>query len=373
MPMGRAGRLDARRSVLFVATLGRGSMDAFSRQLAPHLAVDVLETDLHARSAEPFGVPLVSRSSLRALAADLGFVRLLRRRDRVVHFANHHFARYGASLSTPYLVTVHDLIRHFDATGRACFIHAHNRRDRIGIRLDAAGIRGATAVVALSQATKDDVVAHLGIPAERVFVVHAGLDHGRFRPVERRLIEPPYVLFVGTEHPRKNLATLFEAFAALKRDPRFRALRLVKVGGAGGAEAPFREATLAAMRNLGVAHDVVLAGRVPADDLPAYYSGASCLVLPSLAEGFGNPPLEAMACGCPVVVSAAGSLPEIAGDAAVVVPPRDADVIRAAMEAILVDPALRGELRTRGLARAQEFSWPRAARETARVYETVLG
>jgi glycosyltransferase involved in cell wall biosynthesis len=365
--------LDARRSVLFVATLGLGSMDSFSRQLAAHLAVDVLETDLHHRSAEPFGVPPVSCSSLRALAADLGFVRLLRRRGRVVHFANHHFARYGAFLSVPYLVTVHDLIRHFDATGNTRFIHAHNRRDRMGIRLDAAGIRGATAIVALSQSTKEDLVTHLGIPADRIFVVHAGLDHIRFRPVTRRLVEPPYVLFVGTEHPRKNLATLFEAFAALRRDPRFRTLRLVKVGGAGGAEAPFREVTHTAMRDLGIARDVVFTGRVPADDLPAYYSGASCLVLPSLAEGFGNPPLEAMACGCPAVVSTVGSLPEIAGDAALVVPPRDPEAIRGAMEALLVDPARRRELRARGLARAREFSWRRAARETLRVYQAVLG
>jgi glycosyltransferase involved in cell wall biosynthesis len=347
-------------------------MDSFGRQLAAHLGVDALETDVHNRNGAPFGVPVVSRASLGGLAADVAFVRLLRGRRRVVHFANHHCARYGAFLSTPYLVTVHDLIRHFDASGKARFIHAPSCRDRMALRFDAEGIRQATAIVALSEATKHDLAADLGLPLNRIFVVHAGLDHGRFRPVKRRLVGAPYVLFVGTEHPRKNLATLFKAFAALKRDSRFRTVRLVKVGDAGGAEAPFRDATLAAVRDAGVDRDVVFVGRVPDDDLPAYYSGASCLVLPSLAEGFGNPPLEAMACGCPVIVSTAGSLPEIAGDAALIVPPDDAVALHQAMEQLLVDAVTRRGLRARGFARAREFSWDRAARETLSVYHAVL-
>ena len=358
--------------VVFVATTGHGSMDRYSRQLAPHLGVEILETGMYQRTGELFGIPLVSTRSLRGLAADLAFVRRLRRLDAVVHFPNHHMARYGSFLSAPHVVTVHDVIRHLDARGGECLIHVPNARDRIFLRLDAAGIRAAAAVIAVSEATKRDLVTHLGAPPERVFVVYEGVDHRLFRPVERRLLDARYVLFVGSEHPRKNLVTLLRAFASLTRERAFRDLKLVKLGAAGGPEGPFRDDTLRAVRELGLERDVVFTGPVDDEDLPVYYSGAECLVLPSLYEGFGLPPLEAMACGCPAIVSSAGSLPEIAGDAALAVDPRDADALAAAIRAVLTDDTLRADLRRRGRARAASFTWERAGAETMRVYDAVL-
>ncbi len=204
-------------------------------------------------------------------------------------------------------------------------------------------------------------------------MVPEGLDHELFRPVPDRPVAGPYLLFVGSEHPRKNLATLLRAFARLKRDRRWRRLRLVKVGAAGSGEAPFREATLLAVRQLGLSEDVVFTEDVAERDLPGYYCGAACLVLPSRAEGFGFPPLEAMACGCPVVVSTAGALPEMVGDAGLLVAPQDVSGLVQAMRAVLGDDELRRRLRERGLRRAQEFSWEHTARATRRVYETVLG
>jgi len=360
-----------------VTTVGGGSMDTYARCLTERLAgrdgVRTLETDVYQRVAELFNVPLLSLPAARAAREDLRFLRRLRRVREPLHLPNHHLARYGRFLSVPYVVTVHDLIRYFDLRGRGPYIHRPNLRDRLYLGLDYAGIRRATALIAVSQTTKRDLVRHLGIPPERVAVVYEGLDHGLFRPVDRRLVDAPYILFVGSEHPRKDLPTLLCAFRLLKDQPRFGDLRLVKVGAAGGREAPFRRRTLAAVAALGLQDDVVFTGRVPDADLPAYYGGAACLVLPSRYEGFGFPPLEAMACGCPAIVANAGALPEIAGDAALLVPPRDPPALAHAMATLLTDDDARRGLVERGLRRARAFSWERTARETLAVYRVVEG
>jgi glycosyltransferase involved in cell wall biosynthesis len=363
-PAGDAG-------VTLVTTVGRGSMDRYGQKLAAHLAVGRLELTVDHASAGLFNAPLLGAASLRAFAVDAAVVRELRRQRPLLHLAHHHLARYGLFLSQPYLLTVHDLIRYFDLKRLGVFINRPNLRDQLCLRLDYAAMTRAPAIIAVSHTTKRDLVRHLGVPGGRISVVYEGLDHDLFRPVPDRIVEPPYVLFVGSEHPRKNVAGLLRAFAGLKRDPRFGSLRLVKVGAAGSGEAPFRRPTLALVRELGLERDVLFTEEVPDEDLPAYYSGAACLVLPSFYEGFGFPPVEAMACGCPVVVSTAGALPEIVGPAALRVPPHDVDGLAAAMRTLLTDAAVRDRLRTAGLERARAFSWDRAAAETLRVYRTV--
>ena len=358
--------------VALVATVGSGSLDRYAQKLAEHLDVERIETDIYRRTADLFNAPLLAPRSLAGLAADLGFARMLRRvRADLLHLPNHHLGRYGYFLSDAYVVTVHDLIRYFDLKGLALFIHRPNLRDRLCFSLDYAGIRKATAVISVSEATKRDLVEHLEIPEERVFVVYEGVDHDLFRPVTTRLLADPYLLFVGSEHPRKNMITLLRAFATVKQDRRFRDLKLVKIGRAGRREAPFRETTLGAVRELGLEGDVVFTEEVSDEALRAYYSGAECFVLPSLLEGFGLPPLEAMACGCPVIVANAGALPEIGGDAAVIVEPLDDRALAAAITRILADEGARKEVVRLGLRRAANFSWERTARETAAVYAAV--
>jgi glycosyltransferase involved in cell wall biosynthesis len=356
-----------------VTTIGGGSMDTYAQHLAAQLPVPTLVTDVYQQVAELFNVPLLSRTAARAAWQDLGFIRTLRRVREPLHLPNHHLGRYGCFLAVPYIVTVHDLIRYFDFKGWGPFIHRPNLRDRLYLGLDYAGIRRATAILAVSHTTKRDLVHYLGIPAERIVVTYEGIDHARFRPVTRRLVDPPYLLFVGSEHPRKNLATLLMALRLLKDQARFRDLTLVKVGAAGGREAPFRRQTLASIAALGLEGDVRFTGRVPDEDLPAYYAGAACLVLPSRYEGFGFPPLEAMACACPAIVSSTGALPELAGDAALVVDPRDPRALARAIAALLSDDCLRRELVERGLRRARRFSWERTAEETLAVYRAVDG
>jgi glycosyltransferase involved in cell wall biosynthesis len=347
-------------------------MDRYAQRLAERLPVATLETDVYQRSAQRFGVGFLSGAALDAISVDAAFVRRLRQLGaELIHLPNHHLGRYGLVLGRPYVVTVHDLIRYFDLNGIGPFIHRPNLRDRFYLRLDYAGVCRATALISVSETTKRDLCTHFGLPEERVFVIYEGVDHAVFRPLSGRPLDQPYLLFVGSEHPRKNLPVVFRAFAALKREQRFRDVKLLKIGRAGGPEAPFRARTLAALSELGLERDVVFREDVSDAKLAQCYSGAECLVLPSLYEGFGFPPLEAMACGCPVVVSNAGSLPEIAAGSALLVEPCDAEGLADALRRVLTENATRKDLVERGLRRAAEFSWERTARETVAVYDAV--
>ena len=370
MPFPPSGHSDGAPPVTLVSTGRNGSLELYAEQLARTSPREhrLVRAATHCRS---FGVPLISREAASSAAADVRLVRRLRRSDGLVHLTNQHLARYGVLLDRPYVVTVHDLIRTLDVGRDRPYIQSANRRDRMLLRLDAAGIRRAAAVVAVSDSTRHALRDHLGISPERIFTIHQGVDHARFRPVRRRLLADPYVLFVGSEQPRKNLVGVLEALSRLKRLPAMRRLKLVKIGEPGSATADFRARTLEAVGRLGLADDVVFTGRVPEGDLPAYYSGALCLVLPSFCEGFGLPPLEAMACGCPVVVADTDALREVASGAALLVEPHDPASIESALASLVANPRLRTELSQAGRRRAALFSWQRTARETAMVYELV--
>ena len=357
------------KSVTFVVTAGGHSLDYYARKLGDRLPVAKLRVDFEQTSAEFWNVAFSSRVSVRGALDDAVVLERLRRANGLVHLPSHHLGRYGAALGKPYVITVHDLIRYRDMTRERPLIHRPNRRDRVYLRLDAAGIRRAAAILAVSQATKDEIVRHLGVAESRISVVHEGVDHEIFRPTEPPALDYRYLLHVGSEQPRKDLRSLLRALARLRRERTFRDLRLVKVGGPGGREEPFRESTRRAVSELGLEDAVDFVGRVPERELPRYYSGAACFVFPSLHEGFGLPPLEAMACGCPVVVSSAGSLPEVVGDAGLVFEPGDVEALARALTEVLSDRAMRKDLAARGLARARQFSWEKAANETIRVYE----
>ncbi len=237
--------------------------------------------------------------------------------------------------------------------------------------------RVARRVLVPSAATARDLTAAYGTPPERIVVVPHG-HHPRFRPlppdeIERGLrrlgIARPYFLAVGTLQPRKNLARTLEAFAAfVARDPA-RPHRLVLVGRHGWLADPIF--TAIARPDSPARGRVQLTGYLPDDDLPLLYGGAEALVFPSLYEGFGLPALEAMACGAPVLTSKDSSLPEVVGDAALLVDPLDTGAILAGLERLATDIPLRRTLRERGPARAARFSWRRAAEQTLTVLEQV--
>jgi glycosyltransferase involved in cell wall biosynthesis len=362
------------RELAVVAGNGGNSLDCYARELVERLHLPLLSAP---GSTGSFGHSLLSRESLRRAAVDLDVVRRLRRAHvQAVHLTSHHLARYGPFAGVPYVVTVHDLIRLTDWWERGRedpLIHKPNLRDGLHLLADASGIRRAAAVVAVSERTAEEVVARLDVPAGRVHVIPEGVDTTRFT----RVAPPPgtgrYLLFVGTEQPRKNLGTLVTALARLLSDPRNADLRLVKIGGPGGPEAPYRRCFLEEAWAAGVGDRLVLTERVSHAELLSWYSGAECLVLPSVAEGFGLPVLEAMACGCPVVVPDRSAQADVGGAAAVRYrPARDASSLAAVVAQLLDAPRYRRQLGRRGLERAKELSWERTVEATLAVYESVL-
>ena len=246
--------------------------------------------------------------------------------------------------------------------------------------LDSA-VHRATRIVTVSEATKADIVEGFRVPEERVAVIPLGVDRKLFRPApveeirrvrSRFRIEGPYLLFLGGIEPRKNLPAVVEAFARLPDDVR---PTLVIAG----SYVPWNPEGIQALRRAldeldpAVRARVVLTGYVSDADKVALLSGAVGLVYPSRYEGFGLPVLEAMACLTPVLTSNVSSLPEVAGDAALLVDPGDTAAIGAGMEQLLRDEGLRDRLRQRGEERVARFTWEDTARGTADVLRQAAG
>ena len=234
------------------------------------------------------------------------------------------------------------------------------------------GARHLTNIIVSSEQTKADLMERFPVEPERIRVIYHGIGH-QFRTVkdagllqqvrERYGLPERFILYVGTVEPRKNLVRLIRAFRRLRQ--RGLPHALVIAGNRGWlCDDIFQEASKGE-----AAGNVLFTGHVAADDLPHLYGAAALFVYPSLYEGFGIPPLEAMASGIPVVCSNRSSLPEVVGDAALLIDPEDEQAIAAAIEQGVQDEGLRARLRRKGLERASLFSWEKAARETLQLYE----
>lgn len=266
------------------------------------------------------------------------------------------------------VVTIHDLGYHY-------YPEAHTVFQNIYLRWSTRyNARAATCVVADSEATKRDLIHYYRIPEERIRVVYPGRDESLVPIVEpgaqarmraRYGLSDSYLLYVGTLHPRKNLVRLVQAFAIFLRSSLSPNLQLVLAGQKGW----LYDEVLTQVRKLGLTERVVLTGYVPDADLPVLLSGALAFVFPSLYEGFGLPMLEAMACETPVVCSNVSSLPEVAGEAALLVDPLDTESLVNAIGQIVTDEGLRRTLVERGLRQMQYFSWGRCAREILQILE----
>jgi glycosyltransferase involved in cell wall biosynthesis len=277
----------------------------------------------------------------------------------------------------PYLVTIHDM-------STLLFASQLGYRNRLRHFYLRRGLLRADRVMAVSQATCRDVEAVLGIPASRMRVVynapdptfHAPADSPAARVniqrvLDRYRIHYPFLLYVGRTNPQKNIPRLVEAFAVLRGEiqehPVYRDLRLLIIGDEISRYPALRHAVIQSR----VEDTVRFLGFVPIDTLRAFYQAASAFVFPSLYEGFGLPPLEAMACGTPVVCSSVSSLPEVVGDAAEIVNPENVFDIARGMREVLLNWARRSQLVERGFEQARRFSWERTAQQVLDTYEEI--
>src|SRR6266849_4823731 len=277
-----------------------------------------------------------------------------------------------------YVVTVHDMLEHMyrahSGSGFKRSLHFHLTR-RV--------LKHAARIFAVSRFTKSEVEKLFGIAPGKIEVVYNAIDQ-RFLSghatdadrqflAERYQVTYPYLLYAGRISPHKNLVRIIEAFSALKTDltkqDRFPDLKLIIIGDELSKHPDLRRTVIRG----GVQNDVRFMGFVPIEVLRIFYDSAKTFVFPSLYEGFGLPPLEAMAHGTPVLTSNTSSLPEVVGNAAVLVNPENVFEIMRALHRVLLDQTLRERMKQRGYDQAKKFSWDASAREILNVYENVIG
>lgn len=286
-----------------------------------------------------------------------------------------HVPYWGGPMrcAAPVVVTIHDLIPLVLPEYRG------DARVRMYMRLVAASARRAAVVLTDSEASRRDILAYLGLHPTCVRTVYLAADEA-YRPqppdavdaVRRRLGLPPrYVLYFGGFDVRKNLRAAFAAFA--RAAARVSDVALVVAGRLPQQDTPFTPDPRRLAREAGVSDRTIFANWVDEADKPALYAGADAFLFPSRYEGFGLPPLEAMACGTPVIGSGAASLREIIGDGGLLYDPDDMAGMADGLEFVLTDATAHAALAEKALSQARQFSWARTAQETLRAYEIALG
>ncbi len=344
---------------------GLNGIGRYTRELHKHLTPHV-----SVRKVEPIYPPLTNRiDPLRYFPIGVH----PHRRGSIVHFTED----FGCSQMfwnplRPAVATSHDL--GFLAWPPEASMH--RSFDRILLYLSYLGLKRMDAVITVSEYSRKRIIQQLKIPTERVFVIYSGNDGNHFKPITnaRAKLAEQYgfsedsqskiLLYTGAEFPRKNLLTILRMLRRLPSN-----VRLLKAGEPGGER--FRVNTKKIIAELQLEDRVFFLDTVPDKDLPFIYSAADTYVCASFIEGFGFPILEAMACGTPVVCSNATSLPEIAGEAAILVPPDDVQGFAEAVYTVLRDEAVRADMITRGLNQASFFSWKQTASRVAEVYHLV--
>jgi glycosyltransferase involved in cell wall biosynthesis len=312
----------------------------------------------------------------RSLMGYQEFRTVVKRLDcDLVHIPNLFSIPRG--LSCPYVMTVHDILEHLSRA-----------REQTGVwrslyfQLTKRVLSGAARIFAVSNFTKLEIEKLFNIPPGRIEVVYNAIDerllHGHARPSDRQLLVEryqvtyPFLLYAGRISPHKNVVRMIEAFSALKteleRDHLFPDLKLIIIGDDVSGNPDLRRTVIRS----GVQNEVRFLGFVPIEVLRTFYDTAKIFVFPSLYEGFGLPPLEAMAHGTPVVTSNVSSLPEVVGNAAVLVHPENVFEIMRALHRVLLDQPLRDKMRERGCRQAAKFSWEKSVRRIMDVYREVL-
>ncbi|WP_048187969.1 glycosyltransferase family 4 protein [Methanobacterium paludis] len=237
------------------------------------------------------------------------------------------------------------------------------------------GLRLADCIITISEFSKEEIMKYLDYPAERIKIVYPAADHSVYYENRNKEIlsklnisnDQKVVLYVGSEMPRQNVPVLIKAFAELKK--KFPDIKLVKIGESQSYRE--RENILKLIKDLHLHEDVIFAGYVPEEDMPKWYNAADILVYPCAYAGFGLPPLEAMACGTPVITSNTTSLPEVVGDAGIMIDPQDVDLMADKMYEVFTNNSLKEELVKKGLEQSKRFNWEDSAKKTLEIYEEI--
>src|SRR6202162_4883069 len=281
-------------------------------------------------------------------------------------------------LPCPYVMTVHDMLEHMTRA------HAQSALWRsIYFQMTKRVLAGAARIFAVSNFTRNEIEKLFEIPSERVEVVYNAIDERFLRGhateadreliAQRYLVNYPFILYAGAIRPHKNVVRIIEAFSALKselqKEHQFPDLKLIIIGDDLSSHPRLRRTVVRSC----VQKDVRFLGFVPIEVLRIFYDVAKIFVFPSLYEGFGLPPLEAMAHGTPVVTSNTSSLPEVAGNAALLVNPENVFEIRRGLQRVLLDPVLRARMKQRGYEQAQRFSWTSSVSRILEIYREVAG
>jgi glycosyltransferase involved in cell wall biosynthesis len=279
-------------------------------------------------------------------------------------------------LSCPYVLTVHDLLEHMYGSRNASSL-----RRSMHYYLTRRVLRRAARVIAVSQFTRNEIEKLLAIPDARIEVVYNAIDErflyghatqaDRDLIAQRYLVNHPFILYAGAIRPHKNVVRIIEAFSALKselqKENLYPDIKLIIIGDDLSSHPRLRRTVVRS----GVQNDVRFLGFVPIEVLRIFYDVAKIFVFPSLYEGFGLPPLEAMAHGTPVVTSNTSSLPEVAGNAALLVNPENVFEIRRGLQRVLLDSALRDRMKLRGYEQAKKFSWTISVSRILEIYREV--
>ena len=357
----------------------------YIRNLVLHLASLARKTSVvlvarpgHPEELEPlppnFGF-LMEPTAGSSLWDNLVLPRLLdRRRVDLLHTPHYHSPRFLRCRS---VITVHDCVHVLFP--RAAGSKAEFRRAWLRTR---RSVRRCSRIIAVSEATRRDLTRLFNVPGEKITVIHNAIDERLTAPsgeeekkriLERYQVDAPFLLYTGNVRPHKNLARAIEAFAVLKselrEDPEWRDLKLLIIG---DELSRYQLLRRTAVRG-GLQHEVRFLGFVPYETLRVFYRTAQIFVFPSLYEGFGLPPLEAMANGTPVLTSNVSSLPEVLGDAALLVNPENVFDISKGLRQLLFDSSLRRDLREKGFRQVKKYSWKKSTEMAWKTYEQVLG
>ena len=361
----------------------RAGIGRYTRSLVQALTEIDTEDTFTLFSSEPpreaYGFPTASNVQPRVIAIGNRAATILWQRLNLPIPAEVAFGRADVlhgpdfilppALGVPRVVTIHDL---------AFLTNPECAEPNLVEYLRAVvprSLQRADRIIAVSQRTADDLVERLRVPRDKIHVIHLGIDRAftsaHDSEAERRLrerlgITQPFILAVGTIEPRKNYRSLIAAFAKATREPNGPPLMVIA-----GRTGWLYDGAFQAVDDFDVRKRVVFLDFIPDEDLPTLYQAATALAMPSIYEGFGIPIIEAMASGTPVICSDAGPLPEVAGDAALIVPVSSLDALADALYRVATDASLRRSLTDRGLARAQRFSWTEAARAHLTVYREV--